>query len=158
MTCLTRVGLDPNDKTLKRYRRWFAQQDADAYVDKVMALANVDQISMVQLLVFDDLTRGSRRERDPLWAADPRFAAAARGIDPLLIDWPQAAAKLRAWGYDARPDFSGRTVTETQRFLGDWIDRMKAIYVAVSLPPESRSIRKMERERQPMQRFLHAIA
>src|SRR5205807_4094851 len=29
-----------------------------------------------------------------------------------------------------------RTMEEARRFLRDWIDRMRAIYVAVSLPPE----------------------
>jgi hypothetical protein len=51
-------------------------------------------------------------------------------------DWPSAAQKLSQWGYEVRPDFSGDTVSQVQRILSDWIDRMKAIYVAVSLPPE----------------------
>jgi hypothetical protein len=32
-------------------------------------------------------------------------------------------------------DFGGRTLSEVQRFLSDWIERMDGLYMAVSLPP-----------------------
>ena len=69
--------------------------------------------------------------------ADPRFRAVLR-IDPLLLDYPLAAKKMSEWGYDVSPDISQRTIEEARRFLRDWIDRQKAIYLAVSLPPEFR--------------------
>jgi hypothetical protein len=56
----------------------------------------------------------------------------------LLRDWPRACAKLSFWGYEARPDFSGKTVDEVRRFLVHWLDKMRAVYVAMSLPPEFR--------------------
>ncbi len=135
LTTLNLLGLDPNEKTLEPYRRWFAGQDCDQYVDKVMQLANVDCLTMTNP-VFDDHER-ELWLKDPAIADDPRFRAVLR-IDPLLRDWPAAAAKLSDWGYEVHPDFSGRTVDEVQRFLNDWLDRMKAVYVAVSLPPDFR--------------------
>lgn len=138
LTTLKALGLNPNEKSLSRYRKWFAKQTADQYVDKVMKIANVDSITMTNA-VFDDQER-SLWECDATWKkihADPRFTAVLR-IDPLLRNWPGAASKLASWGYDVRPDFAGRTVTEVQRFLNHWLDRMKAIYVAMSLPPEFR--------------------
>lgn len=135
LTTLSKLGLDPNEKSLTSYRKWFAQQDADQYVDKVMELAHVDQITMTNE-VFDDHER-SMWEKDDNVGVDPRFKAVLR-IDKLLRDWPDACAKLSKWGYDARPDFSGDTEANVRRFLGDWIDKMKAIYVAMSLPPEFR--------------------
>ena len=135
LTTLARLGLDPNEKTLDSYRKWFAEQTADDYIDMVMRIANVDSITMTNP-VFDDA------ERD-MWLADasigddPRFEAVLR-IDPLLRDWPGAAAKLSEWGYPASADFSGDTVAQVKRFLGDWLDRQNAIYVAMSLPPEFR--------------------
>lgn len=132
LTTLGRLGLDPNEPTLGPYREWFARQDADGYVDQVMSLANVDRIVMTNA-VFDDHERGIW-ESDPAVGDDPRFDAVLR-IDPLLRDWPRAAGRLAEWGYRVSADFSGETEAEARRFLGDWLDRMRAIYVATSLPP-----------------------
>jgi hypothetical protein len=135
LTTLKLLGLDPNEKSLDGYRKFFAAQDPDKYIDKVMELAHVDCITMTNP-VFDDHER-SLWEANPAVGDDPRFRAVLR-IDPLLRDWQGAAAKLKAWGYDVSPDFSGKTVDETRRFLFDWIDKQKAIYLAMSLPPTFR--------------------
>jgi hypothetical protein len=66
---------------------------------------------------------------------DPRFDAVLR-IDPLLLGWPAVADNLGQLGYDAAPDLGAGTMREVRRFLAEWLDRMKAIYVAVSLPPQ----------------------
>jgi len=135
LTTLKLLGLDPNEKTLGPYRKWFSQQNPDQYVDRVMELANLDSITMTNA-IFDDAERAIW-EKDPTVANDPRFETVLR-IDPLLRDWPGAAAKLAQWGYDVRPDFSSNTIDETRRFLTDWLDRMNALYIAMSLPPEFR--------------------
>lgn len=135
LTVLKLLDLDPNEKTLAGYRKWFSAQDPDKYVDKVMRLAGVDSITMTNP-VFDDYERGLWQS-DPTVGDDPRFEAVLR-IDPLLRDWPGACQWLTKWGYNANADFSGSTVDQVRRFLGDWIDRMKAIYLAMSLPPEFR--------------------
>lgn len=126
LTTLAKLGLDPNEKTLEPYRRWFAQQNASDYVDKVMQIANVESITMTNEVFHD----GEHRMwlDDPTVGVDPRFAAVLR-IDALLCDWPLAASRLAEWGY-------GESDDDVRRFLCDWIDRMKAIYVATSLPPE----------------------
>ena len=133
ITTLCKLGLDPHEKTLEPYRQWFAQQNPSDYIDTVMRIANVDQITMTNE-VFSE-------QENHLWLHQPdlnndsRFAAVLR-IDKLLIDWPGAAKQLRDWGFDVRTDFSGMTIDEVKRFLNEWIDRMKAVYVATSLPPE----------------------
>jgi hypothetical protein len=133
LTAIRRLGLDPGEKTLDKYRKWFARQDPDKYVDLVMRTSNVDSITMTNP-VFDDPER-EKWLSDPAVGDDPRFKAVLR-VDPLLHDWPAASRKLASWGFAAREDFSGPTVDEARRFLVEWIRRMKAIYVAVSLPPE----------------------
>lgn len=135
LTTLKLLGLDPNEKTLAPYRKWFAGQTADGYVDRVMRLANVDQITMTNP-VFDDHERGIW-EREPQAGRDGRFKAVLR-IDPLLRDWGGACRKMAGWGYKASDDFGGETVAEVKRFLGDWIAKMGAIYIATSLPPDFR--------------------
>jgi hypothetical protein len=133
VTTLTALGLDPNERDLTRYRTWFLGQDPDHYVDRVMHLAHVDWITMTNP-VFDDHER-ELWLREPTVGEDRRFRAVLR-IDPLLLEWPEAARKLSSWEYKVAEDFSAETVQEAQRFLREWIDRMKAVYVAVSLPPE----------------------
>jgi len=135
LTSLKLVGLDPNEKTLEPYRKFFKQQDPSKYIDKVMEIANISSITMTNP-VFDD----NERERwlaNPAVGSDPRFKAVLR-IDPILRDFPSAAKKMSAWGYDVSPEISQKTIAECQRFLRDWIDKQKAIYLAVSLPPEFR--------------------
>jgi hypothetical protein len=67
---------------------------------------------------------------------DPRFVAALR-IDPLLVDWPNAAKRLAEWGYRVSEDFSGQTFGEVRRFLADWTRKPSARqYCMVSLPPD----------------------
>ena len=131
LTTLKLLGLDPNESSLRAYRTWFDDQNADGYIDKVMQIANVDSLTMTNP-VFDD----AEREK---WLSgagpDQRFEAVLR-IDPLLRDWSGAAGRLAEWGYGVSEDFSGNTVDEVRRFLVDWLDRMQAIYVAMSLPPQ----------------------
>jgi hypothetical protein len=133
LNTIAKLGLDPNEKTLEPYRRWFAQQNPDGYVDQVMQLANIDSITMTNN-VFDETER-------QIWLANPsvkddaRFEPVLR-IDALLCDWPEAARQLANWGYDVAEDFGGNTVDAVRRFLTDWLERMQAVYVAMSLPPE----------------------
>jgi hypothetical protein len=134
LTTIKRLGLDPADG-LPRLRRYFAEQDPDRYIDRVMELAGIEKITMTNA-VFDDNERCRWLERGPA-IHDSRFSAVLR-IDPLLRDWPSAARQLTGWGYAAGADLDRATVAEARRFLADWITRMRAIYLAVSLPPEFR--------------------
>ncbi len=131
VTTLSKLGLDPGVKSLDSLRPWFRDQDPSEYIDRVMELANVRSITMTNA-VFDD----NERKR---WLAgiapDPRFTGVLR-FDQLLLDWPHSGRKLADWGYAVTPDFNEKTVAEVRRFLSDWCDRVKAIYCAVSLPPD----------------------
>jgi hypothetical protein len=59
-------------------------------------------------------------------------------IDPLLRNWPLAASRLSEWGYAAAEEIDAASIESAKTFLRDWLDRMKAIYMAISLPPEWR--------------------
>jgi hypothetical protein len=133
---MTKLGLDPSDKSLASARKWCAEQDPSKQIDRVMEIANVESIAMTNP-VFDDGER-PRWERDAKSLADPRFTAVLR-IDPILRDWPGTAApRLSAWNYPASETLDAKSIESGKKFLRDWIDRMKAIYLAISLPPEWR--------------------
>lgn len=129
LTTLNKLGLDTTSRDLNAYRAWFAEQQPDDYVSKVFAVANIEKAVMTND-PFDDMER-------PVWeggfGGDPRFEAALR-IDPLINDWVNTAPKLAAWGYEVDASLSACVLGEVRQFLHDWIKRMKAVYMAVSLP------------------------
>ena len=131
LTTLNLLGLDVKKRNLPALRKWFKQWKARDYIARCMELAKVRTICMTNS-PFDD-------EERPVWEKgfdrDERFTAALR-IDPLLLAWPETAARLSAWGYDVAAELSDRTVSEVRRFLRDWSKRIDAKYVMVSLPPE----------------------
>jgi hypothetical protein len=135
LTTLQKLGLDPNERSLDVYRRFFAAQKPSNYIDRVMELANVSSITMTNE-VFDDNER-NRWLRNPQVGRDPRFAAVLR-IDALLRDYPSAAKRICKWGYAAAQSIDQKSIEQAKRFLREWVERIKAIYIAVSLPPEFR--------------------
>ncbi len=130
LAILDALGLDLSTRDLESYRDYFESLQPAEYIDKVFEIANLDSVVMTND-PFDDLER-------PVWLAgferDPRFHAALR-MDSLLNSWQTAAPKLKEWGYDVSIDFSGETFAEVRRFLTEWVDRIDALYMAVSLPP-----------------------
>ena len=90
VTALRKLGLDPAVKSLAPIRRWFAEQDPDRFIDRVMELSGVESITMTNA-VFDENERGR-------WlngiAPDSRFRSVLR-IDPIVCDWPGAAQAAR---------------------------------------------------------------
>ena len=135
LTTLQKLGLDPNEKTLEPYRRFFEQQKPGEFIDRVMKIANVKSITMTNS-VFDDAER-TRWLNESAALVDSRFKSALR-IDPLVLDYPLAAKKMSELGYVVGHELGPRTIDEAKKFLREWIDRMSAIYVAVSLPPDWR--------------------
>lgn len=134
LTCVGKLGLDPNG-TAADWRKWCSEQEPSKHIDRVMQIANVSSITMTNP-VFDDNER-ARWLKDPKALADPRFKAVLR-IDPLLRNWPVAAKKLTEWGYACSETIDDKSIESARKFLRDWIDRQKAIYLAVSLPPSFR--------------------
>jgi len=135
LTTLQKLGLDPNEKSLDAYRPFFKSQDPSKYIDRVMELSNVSSITMTNP-VFDDNER-NRWLKSPEKCVDSRFKAVLR-IDPLLRNYPMAAKRLSEWGYTTDAEVGAKSIEEARRFLRDWIDKQKAIYLAVSLPPDFR--------------------
>ncbi len=135
LTTLQKLGLNPNETSLEPYRKFFAAQDPSQYIDRVMELSKVTSITMTNA-VFDDEER-MRWLKTPEALVDPRFRAVLR-IDEIVVDYPTAARKMSQGGYSVGPETGPRSIDDAKRFLNEWIDRQKAIYVAMSLPPEWR--------------------
>lgn len=130
LTTLQVLGMDVGARDLASYRPYFEETTAEEYVGDVFEAARIKQVVMTND-PFDD------RERE-CWLGDctpdPRFRAALR-MDPLLNGWPAAWQRLEEWGYRVGEELNGATVKEVRRFLTEWVERMDALYLAVSLPP-----------------------
>jgi len=131
LTCLNAFGYEVRRRDLQLLRREYAKWKSADFIDRCFEIANVRKICMTNS-PFDDLER-------PRWEhgyeRDPRFVAGLR-VDPLVLDWPATAPKLRAWGYEVSAELNQRTFDEIRRFLADWTERMDAQYCMISLPPE----------------------
>lgn len=131
LTVLNGLGLDVSTRDLPAYREYFKTQSPEGYVDRVFDVAGVESVVMTND-PFDDA-------ESPVWlegrSHDPRFHAALR-IDRVLNSWDTSYLKLKGTGYHVQTSFNGRTASEVRRFLREWIERMNALYMAVSLPTD----------------------
>jgi hypothetical protein len=131
VTVLNAFGLDPAATDLKEAREFFRAQETAAHLERVLDLAGVGDVVMTND-PFD-----AREAR--VWASgarrDGRFHAALR-MDRLLNDWEKSAAELAAQGYGVDASFGGETNAEARRFLDKWVERMRPLYMAASLPDD----------------------
>src|SRR5690606_35837747 len=130
LTVLNKLGLDIKKDGLPQYRKFFENKTVDEYVDMVFDMSGVKEVVMTND-PFDDAER-------EIWLnsykEDERFKAALR-IDPLLNGGEDVLRQLMDWGYDVDTELNEKTYGEIRRFLSEWVDRMDAVYMAVSLPP-----------------------
>ncbi|MBI3856284.1 MAG: glucuronate isomerase [Planctomycetes bacterium] len=130
VTVLHALGLDVGGRDLNSYRKFFASQSRDAYIDLVFKKAGIQDCVMTND-PFDDVER-------PIWLKgfepDPRFKAALR-IDPVLLGWDKSWKRLHDWGYKTEHRLTPKTLKEMQRFFREWAKRTGGLYVGVSLPP-----------------------
>ena len=64
---------------------------------------------------------------------DTRFQAVIR-LDRLLREWSDPWPQLGLEGYEVDRSGSAKCMSEIRRFLFDWRQRMRPVYMAVSLP------------------------
>lgn len=134
ITILKSLGLDVASRNLDDYRQALDKRSVNEQVDTIMELAGIDKIVMTN----DPFDAAER----PIWLAgngkaDTRFYAALR-VDTLLNDWPHAVKELQGIGYQVQLDWTEQTKAEVRRFLEEWIIRMDALYLAVSMPGDFR--------------------
>jgi len=108
-------GLDTRAVNLKEARAFFGGRNLSEHIDQVFDIARVSGVVMTN----DPLDEAE----GPIWTSgvelDHRFKSSLR-LDRLLNDWERAAD----------------TLTELRKFLDRWIERMRPVYMGVSLPAE----------------------
>lgn len=131
LTVLDRLGLDVASRNLNEYREYFSRLSIQEYVDIVFDISGVKEVVMTN----DPFVDEEREVWLNSYKGDSRFKAALR-IDPLLNTWDETYLKLNKWGYNVQKELTEETLKEIRRFLVEWIDRMQAVYMAASLPPD----------------------
>ena len=130
LTTLNLLGIDPRKNDLKNLRSWYASQNPQDFINRILEKANIASLCMTNS-PFDPIER-------PTWdrgvQRDPRCVAALR-IDPLLVAWPETSVWLREQGYAVSRELTPQTLGEVRRFLSDWTQRIDSRYCMVSLPP-----------------------
>jgi hypothetical protein len=129
VTVLDTFGLDTAATDLTEARDFFREQDVDGHLGRVLELAGVSDVVMTN----DPFDAQETRVWEGGAGVDARFHAALR-MDGLLNDWGRSAAALAAGGYEVDEGMSGGTVAGVRRFLDVWVERMRPLYMAVSLP------------------------
>ena len=131
VTVLDAFGLDSAAADLREARDFFRGQEAAAHLQRVLELAGVSDVVMTND-PFD-------AQETQVWESgvelDGRFRAALR-MDGLLNDWGGSADALVARGFEVDRGMFGATTSEVRRFLDAWIERMRPLYMAVSLPDD----------------------
>lgn len=131
ITIFNRLGLDVNVKDINYYRKIFLSKNLSDYIDEVFEIAKLKCVVMTN----DPLDDEERKVWDNSYVRDDRFKAALR-LDRVLNSWEESFMDIRKLGYNVGKDLCGAVINEIRKFLTDYIEKMDALYCAVSLPPD----------------------
>ncbi len=131
VSVLNSLGLDTRAANLREAREFFSAQKPADYIEKVLKMSRVSDIVMTNdPLDEDEIAVWNGDEK-----IDSRFHAALR-LDRLLNGWAEAVPLMQKQNYRVSKNIDAGTITETRRFLDDWIAKMKPLYLGVSLPDD----------------------
>jgi hypothetical protein len=125
---LSAFGLPTASDDLTEARNFFAAQKLENHIDNVFRLAGISEAVMTN----DPLDPNEA----PLWkgsAPHKQFHGVMR-IDRILNKWPEHWQAVQAAGYQVDAQVSASCLSEVRRFLTDWCQVMKPVYMACSLP------------------------
>jgi hypothetical protein len=126
---LKAFDLPTDGANLTAAREFFSRQVLEEHIGKVFELAGVSSVVMTN----DPLDADEMQ----LWMegvkSDSRFQPVLR-LDRILRDWSNPWQRLLSQGYKVDDHGSATSIKEIRRFLADWYERMRPVYMAVSLP------------------------
>jgi hypothetical protein len=126
---LKAFGLPTVSPDLREARAWFAKQEIGSHIERVFELAGISEAAMTN----DPLDPAE----GPLWKKGSHEHPLLRPVirlDRILNKWADNWQTVAADGFDVEAKGTRKTVTEVRRFLVECCERMKPVYMAVSLP------------------------
>lgn len=131
ITILNELGINPNSTNLEEIRNFFRGQNITEYVSHIFEISGVSEVIMTND-PFDT-------EETEIWNSElslhKKFHAALR-MDRLLNNWKTASGEIKKAGFAVDEKLNDKTIRETRKFLDKWINKMKPLYMAVSLPDD----------------------
>ena len=128
---LDAFDLPTDSPDLEEARSFFRAQRIESHVLRVLQMAGVSTVVMTN----DPL----HPEEQQVWMNGSRsrgdFLAVLR-LDRILWGWAEHWQRLAEQGYSVDAQANGKSVAEVRRFLSDWHERMRPVYMAVSLTDE----------------------
>ena len=128
---LNAFDLPTGASALEEARAFFRTQSIEEHIRNVLRIAGVSDVVMTN----DPLDP----EEQPAWLnggqKHAKFHAALR-LDRILWGWPRHWQQLASQGYAVEEKATGKSAAEVRRFLSGWYERMRPLYMAVSLTDE----------------------
>ncbi len=128
---LNAFDLPTGSSALEEARAFFRTQSIEEHIRNVLRIAGVSDVVMTN----DALDP----EEQPAWLnggqKHAQFHAVLR-LDRILWGWPRHWQQLASQGYAVEEKATGKSAAEVRRFLSDWHERMRPLYMAVSLTDE----------------------
>ncbi|PYT53267.1 MAG: glucuronate isomerase [Acidobacteria bacterium] len=128
---LNAFELPTGSSALEEARAFFRTQSIEEHIRNVLRIAGVSDVVMTN----DPLDP----EEQPAWLnggqKHAKFHAALR-LDRILWGWPRHWQQLASQGYAVEEKATGKSAAEVRRFLSGWYERMRPLYMAVSLTDE----------------------
>jgi len=120
---LKAFGLPTDSPDLREAREFFANQKVEPHIRKVFELAGVSEVVMTNDPLDPD--------EAPLWQEgaerDPQFHPVLR-LDRILNKWSSH------WHLVPGADENAGSIAPVRKFLAEWCERMRPVYMACSLP------------------------
>jgi len=120
---LKAFGLPTDSPDLREAREFFANQKVEPHIRKVFELAGVSEVVMTNDPLDPD--------EAPLWhkgaERDPQFHPVLR-LDRILNKWSSH------WHLVPGADENASSIAPVRKFLAEWCERMRPVYMACSLP------------------------
>lgn len=133
ISVLKAFGLSAGPSGLKEAREFFKEQKVEDHIRNVFRMAGIDSVVMTN----DPLDAEER----PVWLnggqKHSQFHPVLR-LDRILWGWPRHWQELLRQGYAVDEKAAGKSISEVRRFLADWQNHMRPLYMAVSLSDEFR--------------------
>jgi hypothetical protein len=125
---LSAFDLPTDSPDLEEARSFFRSQKVESHVLNVLQMAGVSAVVMTN----DPLHPEEEQVWMNGWHSRSEFLAVLR-LDRILWGWSGHWQRLADQGYAVDAAATGKSMAEIRRFLADWHQRMRPVYMAVSL-------------------------
>ena len=129
VTVLKAFDLPTDCHNLAEAREFFTAQKLEAHIRRVFELAGISEVVMTN----DPLDPQEAEAWERGAERDSQFHPVMR-LDRILNKWADHWQILVSKGYAVDAEARGQSCLEVRRFLAEWQQRMRPVYMAVSLP------------------------